>query len=196
MIITALSDWHGNFELLPVPPSDVICVAGDMIERKKDIPKLERWLADLPAPHVLFVPGNHDWTLGEEWRPKGYPKVKNLGRYTVSCKGIIFGGFSWSYCTEESGMADVYGFCSTDQNDIITRVSQIPRCHVLVSHSPPQGILDGPNHIGLPRLAHTLMQHNVFAMFCGHAHEDGGRVSHVEGCEIYNVATTMRTIQF
>lgn len=65
---------------------------------------------------------------------------------------------------------------------------------LLVSHAPPHGVLDLAMRFGVERIGSSVvrefLQHpNCRAVVCGHVHSRGGRVEHVDGRPVVNIAS-------
>jgi len=193
MKVTIISDWHGNFNLFSVPESDVICICGDMM-CNNSTHKYEKWLSTLPAKLVLVVPGNHDIPLKHEmWEPPCNNKVFNPIRQPVKYQGITFGGFCWSF-TESIEMAAYWSFMTTDRARIKQRMTNVPACDVLITHSPPscrEMLIKNNMDIGVPNMIDWVLDNNCKHIFCGHIHEHGGTVHNVAGVQVVNAALSM-----
>ena len=197
MKITVISDWHGDFDLVKnIPESDVICVCGDMVGRASDFAFYPEWLENLPANLVLVVPGNHDVLLKEDWRPES-KKVFNPIRRPVEYQGIVFGGFCWCY-TDTPVLEEVWAFMTTNKAFLKEKLSDLPKCDVLLSHSPPAGcdmpMYDGID-IGVPGLLEWANANECKYIVCGHIHEHSGVALNFGGTEIINAACTLTTFE-
>ena len=196
MKITVVSDWHGNFKRTKdIPTSDVICVCGDMIGRSYDMAVYPNWLENLPARLVLVIPGNHDVFLYEHWAPDSI-KVFNPTKTPVEYKGVTFGGFCWSY-TEDPILEEVWKFMTTNRSFLSERLGCLPRCDVLLSHSPPLGcdmeIFNGLD-IGVPGMLPWAKQNRCQLIVCGHVHEHSGKIFEADGVKVVNAACTIVTL--
>lgn len=117
MIITAISDIHGN--LVDIPKCDVLCICGDIVglndQRSMDASKhwfenrFVNWINKLPCDKVLVIPGNHDFYLEKchmnydnfnsallrDIELKTNDKLKFLIDKTFIYEGVNFYGTPW-----------------------------------------------------------------------------------------------------
>ena len=203
MKITAISDWHGDLNSVPVPESDVVCICGDMMANRYVEPYY-KWMESLPTKKVLFIPGNHDIPLVDYTSvsslEQGLIKVWDLRLGPITIEGITFAGFWWSYCHDAPELEQIWAYMTPYYEKIKKHVDEIPACDVLVSHSPPRGILDlvgGRRSVGAPGLFEKCVENKTQFLFCGHIHEARGRhdLNHGEGIlSVLNVACTMHTL--
>ena len=122
--IVALSDVHGEWERVSVPDGDILIVAGDLCE---DVPE-ERtsandWVASLPHPQKLYVPGNHD--LGGIEDASLFPAARVLVDESLEIEGVRIYGAPWPSSRRE----DYEGLIPSGID-------------ILVTHEPPLGIRD------------------------------------------------------
>src|ERR1700734_3849634 len=67
--IVLLSDTHELHRDVEVPPGDLLIHAGDITFCSRDpavLPNFNEWLGELPHPHKVVIPGNHDSLLLRE----------------------------------------------------------------------------------------------------------------------------------
>ncbi|MEO0650595.1 MAG: metallophosphoesterase, partial [Planctomycetota bacterium] len=66
--IVCLSDTHSTHDSLEVPDGDLLLHAGDFTKRGKpvEVERFGAWLATLPHPTKVLVPGNHDFLCERE----------------------------------------------------------------------------------------------------------------------------------
>jgi Icc-related predicted phosphoesterase len=80
--------------------------------------------------------------------------------------------------------------CSSDLEDadLENIVPYMPACDIVVSHSPPFGILDNPKkNYGVKAWNGYLINQRPELWICGHIHESYG-TAEVKGCKFHNVA--------
>jgi len=158
MRIVQISDTHGlHHRLTDLPAGDVLVHCGDFCNQGDADEALDfiNWFIEQPYSHKLFVTGNHDTCLwdaeGIEDLPKNVHFLQDRG---VVIDGVSFFGLGCYHCTN----------CIPDNID------------VLVTHEPPEGILDVSNkkHWGsidiLQKVLKTTPKYHLF----GHAHEAYG----------------------
>ena len=164
MRILHISDTHGKHNLLKnLPKADIIIHSGDTSFSGSDNEILDflNWFCDLDYQHKIFVAGNHDDCLyGEqiEGLPDNCYYLCNSG---VEIEGVRFWGVPLF-------MGDTLKENRTEQI-----MAQIPEnTNVLISHSPPYGILDFDDNIyyGCSDLLKTVERVNPHYHLFGHIH--------------------------
>ncbi len=114
---------------------------------------------------IFLVPGNHDRT--------SWASERNL--YNVHGKRLRFAGHffvGYRYTELERSEAE-------QERDIEQMVGLLEGDTILVTHSPPYGILDrshGGRHLGSRAVRRLAGSENVRAHLFGHVHEDFGRL--------------------
>jgi Icc-related predicted phosphoesterase len=137
---------------------------------------LELWLEFLGELPVLVVGGNHDYVdfakLIKDFRGENLLTHNLTTEGPIELFGLKFAGIAeipwidgeWNNETVPTDLRHAT-YDLFDQNP-----------DVIVSHSPPAGILAGP--YGSEPLTNCLSyrDHNVKAVLFGHVHEDGGKI--------------------
>lgn len=182
MIITAISDMHGN--LVDIPKCDVLCICGDIVglndQRSMDASKhwfenrFVNWINKIPCDKVLVIPGNHDFyiekchmnydgfnsALLRDIELKTNDKLKFIIDKTFTYEGINFYGTPWINPIRSRS----YWAFNPDQyydNLLETKFSEIPiDTDVLLSHDNPY------NNETLSKYSMNAKYH-----FYGHWHE-------------------------
>ena len=182
MIITAISDIHGN--LVDIPKCDVLCICGDIVglndQRSMDASKhwfenrFVNWINKIPCDKVLVIPGNHDFyiekchmnydgfnsALLRDIELKTNDKLKFIIDKTFTYEGINFYGTPWINPIRSRS----YWAFNPDQyydNLLETKFSEIPiDTDVLLSHDNPY------NNETLSKYSMNAKYH-----FYGHWHE-------------------------
>lgn len=182
MIITAISDIHGN--LVDIPKCDVLCICGDIVglndQRSMDASKhwfenrFVNWINKLPCDKVLVIPGNHDFYIEEcytnsnglndtllfDIETKTNNKLKFLIDIPFIYNGIKFYGTPWINPIRSKS----YWAFEPNQyydNQLETKFSKIPiDTDVLLSHDNPY------NNETLSKYSMNAKYH-----FYGHWHE-------------------------
>ncbi len=155
-----ITDTHNLHSHIAVPYADVIVHAGDFTNHgsKAEVEAFARWFRALPHPHKILVPGNHDmimdqtyyadywsdWSLVQETvDPSIWSGVHVLVDRRIDIQGVAIYGSPWVPQYAEWSTAFNK---TTDQLDAVW--SAVPASasdeaiDVLVTHSPPHGILD------------------------------------------------------
>jgi len=182
MIITAISDMHGN--LVDIPKCDVLCICGDIVglnaQRSMDASKhwfenrFVNWINKLPCDKVLVIPGNHDFYIEEcytnsnglndtllfDIEIKTNNKLKFLIDISFIYEGLKFYGTPWINPIRSRS----YWAFEQDQyydNLLETKFSKIPiDTDILISHDNPY------NNETLSKYSMNARYH-----FYGHWHE-------------------------
>jgi len=168
MRILHISDTHSKHSLLKnLPKADVIVHSGDASFSGSDSEVLDflNWFCDLDYPYKIYVAGNHDDCLYGA-QIEGLPddchylchsgiKIENVNFWGVP----LFVGDALKDGRTEQIMAQIPG--NTD---------------VLVSHSPPFGILDFDDNInyGCPDLLKVVERISPRYHLFGHIHANHG----------------------
>lgn len=189
MEITFISDTHSivrDFEarrdleeLLPGGP--ILVHAGDVSSRgtESEVRKFLDWFSKLPYTHKVLISGNHDFFF-EVAKPAEvsaliaeYPGITYLNDSEVTIEGIRFWGspitpffHNWAF--------------NRYSHEIQPHWDMIPEgIDVLITHGPPNGILDftehDRDHVGCPRLLEKVKQIRPKVHVFGHIHEARGK---------------------
>lgn len=170
MKILHLSDTHGQHYKIPsLPKADVLVHSGDFTISGAENEAIDflNWFCDQPYAYKIFISGNHDECLYRSHIEGLDPNVYYLCNSGVEVKGIKFYGVPMF-------MYD----CLTEQQS--RNYTKIPSdTNVLITHSPPFGILDcdeGINY-GSHELLAQLSSLNLKAHLFGHIHSQQGRIN-------------------
>jgi len=202
--IAHISDTHADhyiLEQVKFIPADIIVITGDIlgnsgrvrgrIHAELEIPYQEAWLSvfaerwakAIGSRPVVMVCGNHDFISPS-------PVLSSLGveiheltaeNPYADVLGIRFAGFR-----EVPWLDGEWAGEETNLNPYIERALS---CNpdVLVTHTPPAGILDGRGYGSALLTSYlTYAQHKVKAHFFGHIHEDGGKTKTQMGIQFIN----------
>jgi predicted phosphodiesterase len=160
--IFAFSDSHGMHKRLHIPEeADILLCAGDVVSGfgKDGMEDFFSWLLSHPAKLYMFVAGNHELFLEDSLEqtisllPK---KVVFLHDSSFEFDGISFGNIS------------MRSLQSKEQN-----VQSATKMDFLITHIPPEGILD-EGRGSLPLLLEVYRSQPRFHVF-GHAHSCGNQ---------------------
>ena len=187
MIIDCISDLHGHHPELE--GGDLLIVAGDLTASDKAYQYFEfrEWLLKQQYNIKIFISGNHDCLIemgrfyfSNEWIGADY-----LCDSGTEFEGLKIWGSPWTKTFKGMNPHCKAFTCDTEEQ-LAEKWKLIPDdIDILVTHSPPYGILDGiPNmydgtyfHAGSKSLDKrifysTSLQLHVF----GHIHENGGKI--------------------
>jgi Icc-related predicted phosphoesterase len=141
MRIVCISDTHDLHPVLRVPDGDLLIHAGDATAHgtEEQIKDFCDWFRSQPHRHKIFVAGNHDWLF--ETDPD---KARHMiGGFTyledsaVEVEGLLFYGSPWTIRYYE------WAFMLERGAELAVKWRHIPdNTDVLITHSPPKGILD------------------------------------------------------
>jgi len=164
MRILHLSDTHSKHHLLKnLLKADIIVHSGDASFSGSDNEVLDflNWFCDLDYRHKIFVAGNHDDCLYGE-QIEGLPdNCHYLCHSGIEIESVKFWGIPLF-------MGD-----TLKEGRIEQLMTQIPEeTDVLISHSPPYGILDFDDNInyGCPDLLKAVGRINPRYHLFGHIH--------------------------
>jgi Icc-related predicted phosphoesterase len=147
--VVAVSDTHGKHRKKVVPDGDIFVHCGDFSTRLHDLREADAvledfndWLGSLPFQARIVIAGNHEIFgsapgVDADYIQKRLSNCIYLQDSGTTALGVRFYGTPW---TTSHGM----GF-SASSRDIDEKWARIPRggrVDVLVTHSPPFGILD------------------------------------------------------
>ena len=177
MRIVCLSDTHFPPNAIGVPEGDVLIVAGDICLRghEYELEIFDRFLGQLPHKHKLLIAGNHDWPIAHAGPEAMKDLIKNaiyLENSGVEIDGVKFWGspwqpefFDWAFNLPRGPkLAEMWALIPDDTD-------------VLITHSPPYGILDqiySGEHVGCEDLLAALQRVRPKVHVFGHIHEGYG----------------------
>ena len=178
MRVVAFSDTHGRHQEVAVPDGDLLIFAGDITFSgdKSEIADFNRWLGGLPHRHKLVTAGNHDWCLLKERNHYLITNAQLVLHATVEIEGVkIFMSPSTRRFSDRAAFALESASAARD------RWQDIPNdVDILVTHGPPQGILDidteitGDKPQGCPILRDWVETHKPPIHVFGHIHRSSG----------------------
>lgn len=219
MRIVCLSDTHTMGPQIRVPDGDVLVHAGDHSFRgtEKEVREAFEWLASLPHRHKVAVAGNHDFYFDEgsptffrSWplvrkTPIAdllaeFPGITYLQDSGAELEGVKFYGSPWQPWYYDWA----FNFPHHDFEGVAAATwAKIPAdTNILVTHTPPRGILDAtyPNDERQGCLALRLRLHELRSLrlhVFGHLHESAGKVALKQGeagidCTFVNASINTR----
>ena len=185
--VAAISDLHGD--LIPAdtfPACDLLLIAGDICPVDDHSPRAQQlwletvfapWLSQLPAKHIVGIPGNHDLIFARSKKPLApqLPWHYLLDSEITLCELRLFGtpwvpwiASMWSYQAPKS-----YGGLFLSE-----KFAQIPAgIDILISHGPPHCLCDvniNGEHCGSEALRSAIERTRPRLVVCGHVHEGRG----------------------
>ena len=177
--ICVVADTHQKHRELRIPESELLIHCGDFCsfqrEDEKTLEDVDVWFAEAPVKDVLCIGGNHDYLLqSREFR---FAHARLLEDDLAEVAGLSIYGSPWC--------PDLLGFAYfAPEEELIEKWKDIPSgIDVLVTHTPPYGILDVPSsgttHLGCPHLQNELKRIKPRVHLFGHVHASYG--SHQAG---------------
>lgn len=201
MKIVVLSDTHGLHRNVKVPDSDLLIFCGDitMSGEFDVIDDFNKWLGELPNREKIVIAGNHDMTLYEHndrFIAYGHDVITNaiyLENSDVEIDGYTFYGSPYSPSingASEHIYRKLFGF-NASRDIMRDRWGNPQDADVLITHSPPFGILDIQKqgfHVGDEALTGLLPECELKYHFFGHIHEAYGTYIHENGTVFANTS--------
>jgi len=140
MRILLVSDLHGDInaaqDLVAMSrKADVVIGAGDFAKKRRGLHEIINVLAAIQCPSVV-VPGNSESFKELKEACRTWPTVHVLHGSGVEIHGLKFWGVGGAIPITRFGTWD---FSEEEGRQLL---AHCPRGAVLVSHSPPQGIVD------------------------------------------------------
>ncbi len=177
MRLVCISDTHGRHGELSLPEGDFLLHAGDFTSHGElaEIAMFNAWLGTLPHRRKVVIAGNHDFAL-ERLPEIARPMLTHaiyLEDEEVSLDGLrIYGSpwqplfFNWAFNLERG-------------EPLKRKWERIPAgIDVLLTHGPPQGILDLTSRgspVGCADLLSAVARVKPRLHLFGHIHEAYGQ---------------------
>src|SRR5437879_6118763 len=181
LTVVCVSDTHGRHDRLELPPGDVLVHAGDLTYdgTLDEVRELNDWLSRLNRTyrHKVVIAGNHDFCFQEQAR-RARPLLTHatyLEDEAVTIDGVTFYGSPWQpwFCD--------WAFNLPRGPELAAVWAKIPAdTDVLITHGPPQGILDRTHRgedVGCLDLLNRGYEVRRRLHGFGHIHEAVGRVA-------------------
>ena len=193
MQLIAIADTHGYHRALNLPPGDVLIHAGDITAsgRREEVVDFLDWFSGLPYAHKIFIGGNHDFFLDNQARellemlPPDVVYLRDEGYQIGSIK--LWGS---------PVTPDLPGWAFGKQRqEMEVHWRKLPRrVDVLITHTPPLGILDkssGRLSLGCEALLQRVQRLRPKYHLFGHIHASYGTVT--QGRTTFVNASVMNT---
>lgn len=169
-----MSDTHNH--QIKVPDGDILIHCGDMTDfgTREELERFNEQFMQLPHPVKVVIPGNHDLLLFDE--PNAQELFDSSIHYLVDTAIVINGlkvyGHPW---VAGMGEGNFNAFTLPPGSlELSERCKAIPEdTDILVSHSPPFGILDGRGR-GCTSLRWRLADISPKVVAFGHVHSAYG----------------------
>lgn len=181
MRIVIISDTHGKHRELGTLSGDVLIHCGDFCDGFDNdgahLGAIDCWFSEQNFERILCVGGNHDFAA-QDRHAKGIPIFGNavfLQDEEYVFNGVTFYGTPWL-----PDLSEWAYYLSDDERK--RKWELIPSyTDVLITHTPPFGILDLPRsggNVGCPFLRSTVAEIAPRLHCFGHIHASAGRSDH------------------
>ena len=163
---------------------DVVVGAGDYIMPRQGLGEMITALMKIKKPIVL-VSGNCENTDDLKIACRAWQNAHVLHGEQITIGGMSFFGIgggipitpfgSWSYDFSEAEASNLLEDC--------------PSGGILISHSPPKGILDissDGRRLGSTAIRDTIMANNPLLVICGHIHASANQIDRLGNTTIIN----------
>lgn len=192
MIIDCISDIHGYFPKLE--GGDLLLIAGDLTARDElhQFEEFKQWLKRQNYTKKVFIAGNHDNFLFSLENPREYfEEAVYLCDSATEFAGLKIWGSPWTKnFFGQNPLCKAFGLDFDTQ--MLEKFDQIPEdTDILITHSPPQGILDntGGARVGCPYLKTKILKMtNLKLHLFGHIHEGYGIQDGNSGMKFINAS--------
>ncbi|MBV1920588.1 MAG: metallophosphatase domain-containing protein [Pseudomonadales bacterium] len=189
MKCVVISDTHGIYSDLEIPPGDVFIHAGDILGRGElsELVDFNNWLSTLPHKHKIVIAGNHDWCFerNEEESRSCLTNAIYLKDESVEVDGVKFYGSPWQPFFFNWAFNLGRGMSLKAKWDLIP-----DNIDVLITHGPALGILDqvvDGSHVGCEELFKAIGRIKPKYHIFGHIHEGYGSKT-LTGCTHINAS--------
>ena len=178
MRLVIISDTHCMHEDLVLPAGDVLIHCGDFCNGRNvddaDVSRTDDWFSRQCFEHILCVGGNHDFAAEERQRKNTtvFKHALLLHDESVCIQGVTCHGAPW--------LPDLEGWAYYQPDDRRrAKWDLIPNdTSVLITHTPPYGILDRPRtgqSVGCSSLRVAVERLSLRLHCFGHVHSSYGQ---------------------
>lgn len=176
MDVVLMADTHELHREVDVPFGDLLIHAGDfsMLSRsERSIRDFNEWLGELPHPHKVVVPGNHEFFLEQDPAKRSF-----LSNATVLInEGMEVEGLKVWGSPVLSSRGGAFGL--SDPQDRKRHWKRMGNVDILITHGPPAGILDMADQdsesLGDPQLLEAVQRMPPLLHVYGHVHGGYGQ---------------------
>jgi predicted phosphohydrolase len=176
--LVLMADTHELHREVEVPAGDVLIHAGDFTMFSRSLAAIcdfNDWLGELPHRHKIVCGGNHEFFL--EVDPTRRSLLSNA--IVLLGEGIDLEGLRIWASPVTPGHGAAFGIISPEKR--ASHWAKVPAVDVLVTHGPPQGILDRSHGqaegIGDPELLAAVERIRPLLHVFGHVHAGYGQMS-------------------
>jgi Icc-related predicted phosphoesterase len=189
MKLLLFSDLHSDFrtasKLVELSNEvDIVVGAGDFCIGRRGLEKIIKALARITKPAVL-VPGNSESNDELINACRVWESARVLHGTEAAVENITFFGIGGGIPITPFG-AWSYDFSEYEANGLLR---DCPNGCVLISHSPPQGVLDlSPDgrRLGSQAVREAIEDKQPELVVCGHIHASAGQISRLGKTTVIN----------
>jgi Icc-related predicted phosphoesterase len=189
MKLLLFSDLHSDFsrasKLVELSRKvDVVVGAGDYCLARRGLGDIIAALVPIPKPTVL-VPGNADSYEEMARACRSWPNAHGLHGGQTIVDGVTFYGIGGGIPITPFG-AWSYDF---SENEAKKLLADLPSGAVLISHSPPRGILDMSSDgrsLGSEAVREIIDIKKPKLVVCGHIHGSAGQITEAGPTNVIN----------
>ena len=189
MKLLLFSDLHSDFQtaskLVELSNDvDIVVGAGDFCIGRRGLEKIIDSLAQIQKPSVL-VPGNSESDEELLKACRSWKRAHVLHGRQVSIGGTTFFGIGGGIPTTPFGSWS-YDFSEDEAFELLRDCP--PGC-ILISHSPPKGVLDlssGGRSLGSQAVRGTVNKKKPDLVVCGHIHGSSGQTDRLGEITVVN----------
>ena len=189
MKLLAFSDLHSDFrmaaKLVELSSTvDMVVAAGDFCVARQGLDEIIATLSAIQKPTVL-VPGNSESSEELLQACQLWECAHVLHGSQVTIDEVAFYGIGGGIPITPFG-AWSYDFSEDEARDLLR---DCPTGGVLVSHSPPWGVLDvssGGRKLGSQAVRKTIDRKQPELVVCGHIHGSAGQIERIDKTTVIN----------
>ena len=178
--VTVISDTHCRHAEIDLPAGDLLIHCGDMFElfgeTTPQLASIDKWFGRQKFKRILYTGGNHDRELEVELarRPQPLKNAYFLQDEAVEFQGLTIYGAPWipnlprhAFAKKRPGLIEAWAKIP-------------PNVDILVTHTPPFGILDASSRgqsLGCTALSDELPRISPRIHCFGHVHAAAGQTT-------------------
>ena len=193
MLIDLISDLHGHYPKLE--GGDLLIVGGDLTARDEKIEyaQFADWYLSQPYKKRILIAGNHDTKIQNGDYYFNHDWLGYVQDYETEFEGLKIWGSPWTAWFEGIN-PHCTAFTKKTDDELAKKWAMIPPdIDILITHSPPYGILDTTKdgrHVGSESLREWVLgtRPNLRLHVFGHIHENGSLNIKIAGREFVNAS--------
>lgn len=164
--------------------ADIVVGAGDFCDMRRGLGTTIDVLSAIQTPAVI-VPGNSETADELQAACEDWPSAHVLHGDSIKLQGISFFGVGGGIPVTPFGAWSV-DFTEAEAEELL---ADCPENAVLVSHSPPQGVVDQDSrgqHLGSTAIRQAIEARTPRLTVCGHIHGSWGERAELNGTPVVN----------